>query len=614
MPLFENFPYTNFHDLNLDQIVKAIKNLDGKVEEYLTYSTITYADPIQWNITRQYAATTVVIDPATGIAYISTKPVPDNILITNTGYWTPIFDLSSLFDNINDQITALTTAIDTVNNNLSTETTERTAADTAIENSITEINEKISSLHQVTVQDFGAVADGVTDDLQAFIDAINSGKEFIVPEGNYYLSDYIFTTSEHCISDKGTYINKPFIVTKFSLSMAGLAEVPFTNKTTQFNGSPYTGICVDSRRNRIIVGAGNSGGLIAFDLSTGAFITRVTMSEVGHANDLAYDPEDDLIYCASYSETNQTSVTVIYASNLSLKEMKNVGYPVHTCSYDKENKLFYLSDYYLGHVYDHNWNQIRTFNIGVPASFLSENYLPSDSIGVDGQGTFIKDGTLYYMLWIRNAATDTHLGNFYTYGNAIVCFNGENLTSGDIYTIPNANAFDELEGFEYYNGKLIGVTNNNGRSGKLTYWAAEKAKTATMPFMPVEYLGIEDIVYPVGNAYYTIPEASAFKIGQLIVMQMKIACGSSITHDWTQVCTMYEYCKPVSNFIGNTRAIGMDVGSEYLNPVAGSSAHTIVSTDSVFMPLSMDAFGNVSVKGGIPGKIFLVNLIYPTNA
>ena len=31
MPVFENFPYTNFHDLNLDWILNKVKDLDEKV-------------------------------------------------------------------------------------------------------------------------------------------------------------------------------------------------------------------------------------------------------------------------------------------------------------------------------------------------------------------------------------------------------------------------------------------------------------------------------------------------------------------------------------------------------------------------------------------------------
>ena len=93
MGLFDQFPYTNFHELNLDWLLKLIKELNNKVENFVSLNTIKYADPIQWNITTQYEANTVVVDPQTGVAYISSKPVPAGVSISDTGYWSVIFDL-----------------------------------------------------------------------------------------------------------------------------------------------------------------------------------------------------------------------------------------------------------------------------------------------------------------------------------------------------------------------------------------------------------------------------------------------------------------------------------------------------------------------------------------
>ena len=47
MGLFEHFPYTNFHDLNLDWIIQALKDLDKKVdtiEERVTQAAKDYVD------------------------------------------------------------------------------------------------------------------------------------------------------------------------------------------------------------------------------------------------------------------------------------------------------------------------------------------------------------------------------------------------------------------------------------------------------------------------------------------------------------------------------------------------------------------------------------------
>lgn len=101
MGLFDQFPYTNFHELNLEWLINLIKELENTVNNFVALNTIKYADPIQWDITTQYAANTVVIDPNTGTAYISTHAVPSGVTLTNTDYWTTIFTLDLLSANQN---------------------------------------------------------------------------------------------------------------------------------------------------------------------------------------------------------------------------------------------------------------------------------------------------------------------------------------------------------------------------------------------------------------------------------------------------------------------------------------------------------------------------------
>lgn len=84
---------TDFHELNLDWIISDLKTIAETLKNFISLNTIKYADPIQWNITTQYESNTVVVDPATGTAYLSTKPVPSGVALTNTDYWTVIFDL-----------------------------------------------------------------------------------------------------------------------------------------------------------------------------------------------------------------------------------------------------------------------------------------------------------------------------------------------------------------------------------------------------------------------------------------------------------------------------------------------------------------------------------------
>ena len=88
------YAYTDFHELNADWMIKTMVELINQVENFVSLNAIKYADPIQWNITSQYEKNTIVIDPLTGTAYISVAPVPMGVALTNTDYWTVVFDLS----------------------------------------------------------------------------------------------------------------------------------------------------------------------------------------------------------------------------------------------------------------------------------------------------------------------------------------------------------------------------------------------------------------------------------------------------------------------------------------------------------------------------------------
>ena len=102
--MFNEYPYINLQDINLDFILKHIGELETNLKDFIKINTIKYADPILWNITSQYEANTVTIDGTDGTAYISTIPVPIGVHITNTDYWTPIFNYGASLDALKAQI------------------------------------------------------------------------------------------------------------------------------------------------------------------------------------------------------------------------------------------------------------------------------------------------------------------------------------------------------------------------------------------------------------------------------------------------------------------------------------------------------------------------------
>lgn len=102
---WNQYPYINLNDLNLDFLLKAIGEMQNEVKNFVTLNAVKYADPIQWDITSQYEKNTIVIDPLTGTAYISVQPVPSGVALNRTEYWTPVFDLSLFITQGNANLT-----------------------------------------------------------------------------------------------------------------------------------------------------------------------------------------------------------------------------------------------------------------------------------------------------------------------------------------------------------------------------------------------------------------------------------------------------------------------------------------------------------------------------
>lgn len=104
MGFFNNFPYTNFHELNLDWLLNQMKELGTAFEDFVKSNKLKYADPITWDITKSYNPNTIVVDGNT--AYISLQRVPAGTPITDTDYWLAAFDASG-YNILAGQVTAL---------------------------------------------------------------------------------------------------------------------------------------------------------------------------------------------------------------------------------------------------------------------------------------------------------------------------------------------------------------------------------------------------------------------------------------------------------------------------------------------------------------------------
>lgn len=92
------------YQYNLGWLIKELMSFKQDLATAIDLKTIKYADPIQWDITTQYPANTVVVDPKSGTAYMSKVPVPAGVELKNTNYWVVVFNYQDIYNKIMDGV------------------------------------------------------------------------------------------------------------------------------------------------------------------------------------------------------------------------------------------------------------------------------------------------------------------------------------------------------------------------------------------------------------------------------------------------------------------------------------------------------------------------------
>lgn len=158
MGFFHDYPYTDFHEINLDWILRQIMKLHHDWSEFKAVNEITNAGA--WDITKQYQAWTIVSDNNAG--YISLKPVPAGVAIDNTEYWGLIADYDILITDLTDRIIALENTVGDSSSGLVKDVSDLQGDMTAAENTLnTLVNTTIPSIsnsigtldHRITLLD-----------------------------------------------------------------------------------------------------------------------------------------------------------------------------------------------------------------------------------------------------------------------------------------------------------------------------------------------------------------------------------------------------------------------------------------------------------------------------
>lgn len=210
----DNYPYTDFHELNLDWILKKIKELTQEMINFEAANKINLGGV--FDISKGYPAWTIVTDSA-GNGYISIKPVPAGIDVSNNDYWMKLYDFVTALGNIEGRVTTLEGAVSNLQGRMNTAEGSITSLNTAVN---TTLPNKIKSVTDWSKRNVVFVGDSYLDGINnvTYSDRINSNLHF---NGYYKVSlggsGFGTSCSNHYLTRLQTWINGQSAAVKNSI-------------------------------------------------------------------------------------------------------------------------------------------------------------------------------------------------------------------------------------------------------------------------------------------------------------------------------------------------------------------------------------------------------------
>lgn len=289
----------------------------------------------------------------------------------------------------------------------------------------------------VSVKDFGAVGDGVTDDTAAFKRANDNlkNKILLVPNGIYKINEHLTFNTVDSVMDMGTYSNiKPFYPTetpmlKGSSNIAFVKNIQYGDEVNQCQGFTY-----NDKKNVFVLAciSGDGNNQIFYELNSSTFEIVGTYKfndpdKMGHCNTMCYNKYTNKIYLANGLK-NGNNLTVLDADTMQYERTIILNERVFNIGYDPITRTYVSIVPISGqqrlreiNLYNDDFKKLKTYQVDYEYDDFNNN------------GAFMLNGC------IMSA----------TLGSLVEC-----TPFGTVKQIIEINRTTEIEDIAYCNGKF----------------------------------------------------------------------------------------------------------------------------------------------------------------
>ena len=345
MGIFRQFPYTNFHELNADWLIRIAKKLEKEWEDFKVDWDKDIQEQVYKWLDEHPEATTTVLDGA-----ITTPKLKDGCVTSDK-----LEDGSVTSDKLED-------------------------------GSVTSDKLQDDSITSDKLQDGCVTSDKLTEDLTS---AIFDNTRF------YKINDELTLTKKLI---KNSSYDRNFIARKQRTSIVedhtwGVQSAEYIDSLDHvilgFTKGDSTGSCI----------------LVEVTKDLSNVIKTSQVLSLGHCNDIAYNPDTNNIYVATMTTGSYArSIVEVNVNTLTITNVFNVNKPIYQLSYDRINKVFYAGSNE-NIIYDTEFNEISTSPLATIDQYIGETTTAQGSTVIDGNYILLKETDTHSYLITHNYNT-----------------------------------------------------------------------------------------------------------------------------------------------------------------------------------------------------------------